>query len=1382
MSWMLELETSDDVFNLVTNFQEDVSKGVTFQAPDDDEIRESKFEEASQEVQKIYEEQGVAGAFEILEKFKPITNKLVERRSQAPNFDRQLLTDEIETGKRGIFDLIREYKPESGVPLAAYINKYLPARAIEASNRVLGEEFTEDVTEARGVVAEAAPAEVVEERVTRKIKPSSLISSDAVAKIKEQVTEKIKEIPADKLTFKKLGDLAPEIIAEEIGIPVKKLVDPKANLSKGDASAIQRFVNKNADKLLKILPEGAVLEAATEKLMGTSTGVPKGLLNAFYTKQKRIGTAAGLAPFTKNADITKADFLRAFGIVEGKKAEDFSARSPQAQALKGMANLYGRLVTNEIARTETDLDIETKQDIAAGKSKVMLSKSEDMFTAITGKKSNMDFNDKKIVEDLKVKTFNIFDNFDVEGVVKYLLPVATKGYNYNFKTVDGKRVFVNDSKNTRNIIFQGRSDFFKSYNEYRKSKGLKPVQFKPRARSISFLDSDGQKQTIRLAVLKNQSTIGIESGRFFETLEDRILTAQDQRSGLKTMVLDLKDYADKNPNDTTTVPMILTMLNSNTDGLIRTAAIPKWIMYNKSLKDSDYIYEHTQTASDTVGEIMRAIYKSKNKAELLKEFDIIMKNFDVAIIPRKNDALVNKSFKNNGPRENDVSKKDYKAKIQYPGDSGFPVRYKYANELNDAGIKLENISNFSKDKKAEASIKLSKAENLEKTFNDILEKKSGIPSKERYGIVEAIVKGSNKGRFKFFIPPSAEDFVGLLYGTLGKGKLGDAQMGWYKKNLIDPYAEAMNKLSMARIYLINNYKTLKSQLKIVPKNLAKKVPGKDYTIEQAVRVYIWNKQKMDIPGISDKEVRGLVELVASDENLQVFADQLINLQFGDKYVKPKAGWPAGTITTDLLEGLNTTKRSKYLKKWQENVDAIFNESSMNKLQAIYGEDYRAALENMLSRMKSGRNRSFPGDSTTGKLVDWLSGSVGAIMFFNTRSAILQTISSINFINFTDNNILAAGKAFANQKQYWSDFMKLMNSDFLKERRGGLRINVNEADIADMAKKGGVQGAISKLLELGFAPTQIADSFAIASGGATFYRNRIKTYKKQGLSDKEAEKRAFEDFRETAEESQQSSRPDRISMQQAGPLGRVILAFANTPAQYARIIKKAVSDLKNGRGDAKTNLSKIIYYGAVQNLIFNTLQQALFAFAFGDAEPEDEEKEKKYIGIANGMLDSLLRGLGIGGAAVSVGKNALIRIYNELKKKNPKLEKVGYELTKFSPPISAKLSKMNQAARSYQWEKEEMMSKGLSLDNPAYLAGANVISALTNVPLDRVVKKANNVVQATTQDLEMWERLALLGGWQDWEIGIKEEKPANKPQPRKVKKKERKEKKRKEIIR
>ena len=89
--------------------------------------------------------------------------------------------------------------------------------------------------------------------------------------------------------------------------------------------------------------------------------MPKSLLNAFYTKQARLGKGAGLAPFRLNKGISKADFFRKrFGIVEGKKAEGFDARSPQAQALKGIASLYGKLVTNEIVRSDTDLSLEAK--------------------------------------------------------------------------------------------------------------------------------------------------------------------------------------------------------------------------------------------------------------------------------------------------------------------------------------------------------------------------------------------------------------------------------------------------------------------------------------------------------------------------------------------------------------------------------------------------------------------------------------------------------------------------------------------------------------------------------------------------------------------------------------------------------------------------------------------------------------------------------------------------------------------------------------------------------------------------------------------------------------------------------------------------------------
>jgi len=141
-------------------------------------------------------------------------------------------------------------------------------------------------------------------------------------------------------------------------------------------------------------------------------------------------------------------------------------------------------------------------------------------------------------------------------------------------------------------------------------------------------------------------------------------------------------------------------------------------------------------------------------------------------------------------------------------------------------------------------------------------------------------------------------------------------------------------------------------------------------------------------------------------------------------------------------------------------------------------------------------------------------------------------------------------------------MTLMNSDYLVERRNGLKINVSESEIADAVKdsKNKPKAAIAFLLSKGFVMTRFADSFAIASGGSTFYRNRIKSLMKQGLSEADATEQAFTDFKAIAEESQQSSSPSKISQQQASAAGRVILAWANTPMQYARIQKRAAQDL------------------------------------------------------------------------------------------------------------------------------------------------------------------------------------------------------------------------------
>jgi hypothetical protein len=657
--------------------------------------------------------------------------------------------------------------------------------------------------------------------------------------------------------------------------------------------------------------------------------------------------------------------------------------------------------------------------------------------------------------------------------------------------------------------------------------------------------------------------------------------------------------------------------------------------------------------------------------------------------------------------------------------------------------------------------KFSKAKTFNTITNEMIEASSGIESFKTFSAAKAKTIGENKGRFDWLtMASSAEDFKGLLYKMIGKGKQGEAHFQFLKTNLIDPYNRAEDSAIQAKIAAANDFMALKSMYKTIPTTLKKETGVGKFTYQHALRTYMWTKQGMSIPGLSKADATKLNKFVIDSPELQTFADQLIVSQKGKRYPEPGNNWLAGNLTTDIIGGINKVNRAEYQKTFRENVDVIFSPENLNKMEAAYGTRWRKALEDTLRRMKSGSNRPIGGSEITNKVLDWTNNSVGAVMFLNTRSALLQTISAVNFLNWGDNNPIAAGKAFANQKQFWGDFMKLMNSDYLVQRRNGLKINVSESEIADAVKdsKNKVNAAISYLLSKGFVFTRYADSFAIASGGSTFYRNRIKKYVKEGMDQKLAEQKAFEDFKDVAEESQQSSDASKISMQQASGAGRVILNWANTPMQYVRIQKRAAQDLIAGRGDAKTHISKIAYYGAIQNLIFNSLQQALFAIGFGSDEDEDDSKikarnEQKIIRVANGMVDSQLKGLGIAGAAMVATKNTIMKIIDESEKKRPEYEKAAIEALSFSPAISSKYRKVVGGLKSFSWNMKEIKAKGFSLDNPAYLAGSQIFTAFTNIPLDRVVKKVNNIRGILSEQTAEWQKIALSAGYSTYDVGL-----------------------------
>jgi len=676
-----------------------------------------------------------------------------------------------------------------------------------------------------------------------------------------------------------------------------------------------------------------------------------------------------------------------------------------------------------------------------------------------------------------------------------------------------------------------------------------------------------------------------------------------------------------------------------------------------------------------------------------------------------------------------------------------------------------------KSKVVQAKIKFSATASQE--FNTILEQVKGINRGRIYSRAEALKLGINKGRYDLLVPPSANDFKGLMYYFMGKGRQGDTHRAWFEKHLFKPFANGIRAWNTYKQNLQNEYEALKKKYPQVVKSFNNKVAGTVYTNDTAIRVYLWDKNGFDIPGLNLIEKQKLVNRVKNNPSLQHFADTLsVISRVKDGYVKPSDNWVLQTIASDLNNIVERVGRKQFLQEYLDNVKEIFNLDNLNKIEAVYGTRYREALEDILYRMENGTNRIQGSSRIVNGFTEWINASVGAIMFVNVRSALLQTISMVNFINWSDNNVFKAGLAFANQIQYWKDFAMLYNSDQLKQRRKGIRIDVSASELTKAFSEGGTtlldktNSLIRYLLEKGFTPTQIADSFAIAAGGATFYRNRFNTYKKQGLSDAQAKEKAMLDFQEIAEETQQSSREDLISQQQASPLGRFILAFQNVTMQMTRLTVKSVSDLVNRRRipglsqsrSDMTHISKIIYYGAVQNIIFGALQSALAFMMWGDEEEDEELIKNKKIRVANGVLDSFLRGTGIYGAMVSTLKNVVLQTKNQLEADYGKSDfsKVAIDAINLSPPIGSKVRKIVASAKTLAYNKGISKEIGFRIENPTLVAAATAIEALTNIPIGRLVNKANNLEEAITGNHKLWQRVAMVLGWDRWSLGVEDE--------------------------
>lgn len=638
---------------------------------------------------------------------------------------------------------------------------------------------------------------------------------------------------------------------------------------------------------------------------------------------------------------------------------------------------------------------------------------------------------------------------------------------------------------------------------------------------------------------------------------------------------------------------------------------------------------------------------------------------------------------------------------------------------------------------------------LEAESNKIIERatKGKIKAEEVITPFEARRRAKGLKRFGL-VPSSNQDLAGLLWSLAGKGKQGDADLKFFKDKILDPINSASRLFQNYKQSTLNGFKQIRKKHNITNSRLTSDKKGVDgYSIDFAVRIYLFNKQGADT-GLPQDTVDRLVDFV--EKNYLEFANDIEALTGRDGgYIEYSNDFLGGTIGTDILSYINTDKRAEIFSEFSDNTDAIFSDSVLNKLRAALGNNYVDALENSIERTKTGKNRIFFKDKRLNDALEWLTGSVGVTMFLNTRSALTQLVSILNYFNFGFNNPFNAAIAFSNQKQLWTDFHKIFFSPWLKDRRGGLVEDITADELAKAASgKSGWRGAIAKLIQIGYTPTQIADSFAISFGGAMYYRNNINSLLKKNpeMTLPQAEERAFLNLQETSEQSQQSSRPDKVSQDQASNLGRVALAFANTPILYARLANRAALDLIRGRGDWKTNFVKMMWYGVMSHIAFTLIQQAFFGI-LGLTDDDDDPDKIEY--ASNSILDSIIRGWGgLRGASLVALKNTLIQWYKlERSKvdptvKEPRVKDWLNAVSSYSAPVNIKT---RQAITTYE---------SLAYYDDDLTAATNAGAFIFNAPLNRVQQKYDNFAAIASDDYTTGQDFLLWLGYRTWQFGGK----------------------------
>ena len=732
-------------------------------------------------------------------------------------------------------------------------------------------------------------------------------------------------------------------------------------------------------------------------------------------------------------------------------------------------------------------------------------------------------------------------------------------------------------------------------------------------------------------------------------------------------------------------------------------------------------------------------------------------------------------------------------------DAGGNIKSAYNNlgGLLNVKTKFQLVGN-------EMSIKGQSSAETTGSYNNMIEYTTGIKADQSFSPASAkVIAPRGKGGIMRY---SARDFEGLQEVMLGKGAIGEENQRVLNEKWNTPYWESVKNYDEAMLNLGSDFKSTKKTYEINSKLMSEKAEGQEiFTKDQAVRVYLWDKQGFKIPGLDAKEQAQLVESIKNNPKLAAYAEDLIRINKSDGTARPGESWMSGTVESMMLDG--THKRHRMLEEsgWKANIDLFLDGGEMEaKAVAAYGQNWVDNMKLMTGHMWNGRSNMMAGKAKWERAtVNYVQGAIGGTMAVNTRSAITQLISTFNYNNATWNNPFRAAKAAANIPQYAKDIMELYNDPRFKTRMKLDQRELYSGDIAmnaeglSAALSGGkkIRGGYNYLMKhLGFM-TKGADGAAILLGGAIRKRNYIdkieRVAKRQAdniseldrnllkaeyaeykgdfslkdirkfapiLSKEQIAKAAQEDWWNSTRKSQQSNDPAMISAQQNTTLGRTILSYGNTSMQYARKMDRAFKDLVKGRGSVADNIGIITYYGALQQGMFAVIQQA--AFAWGDEE-DSEWKRKKVQRLFNGILDSNLKGIGLLGATASYGKNLAIKAYEQYSVEKPSFlagEKVVDKIPDIIVPGATKYRHIKAGLKNIDYNMKQIKNDPTAggTHNPLLESSARIVQGVTNAPMYSTLQNIQNVEAAWNGEwegtiLSPLERAMLVGGFSVWDF-------------------------------